>query len=116
MAKKDKDGFYYIVDIKKDIIICGGENIFPVELEGILHNNDKIHDVAVIGLPDERLDELICAIIQPKEGINITEEEVSIYCEEQFPRYKRPKVIIIDNVMHNPTGKLEKVSMRNKYI
>ena len=116
MAKKDKDGFYYIVDRKKDIIICGGENIFPVELEGILHNNDKVHDVAVIGLPDERLGEVICAIIQPKEGISITEDEVSMYCEEQFPRYKRPRVIIIDNVLRNPTGKLDKVSMRNKYI
>jgi acyl-CoA synthetase (AMP-forming)/AMP-acid ligase II len=72
--------------------------------------------VAVIGLPDERLGEIICAIIQPKNGMNITEDEVSIYCEEQFPRYKRPKVIIIGNVLRNPTGKLDKVSMRNKYI
>jgi acyl-CoA synthetase (AMP-forming)/AMP-acid ligase II len=115
MVRKDSEGFYYIVDRKKDIIICGGENIFPVEIEEILHNNPKIHDVAVIGLHDERLGEVVCAIVQPKQGADLTQEELALYCEQQFPRYKRPRVIIIDNVMRNPTGKLDKVSMRKKY-
>lgn len=114
MAKKDKDGFIYLVDRKKDVIITGGENIYPVQIEDYLRKNDKIKDVAVIGLPDKRLGELAVAIVEVKEGMIMTEEEVNEFCFE-LPRYKRPKAVIFDVVPRNPTGKIEKPKIREKY-
>jgi long-chain acyl-CoA synthetase len=115
VVKMDKDGFIYIVDRKKDLIISGGENIYPVEIEEVLHTHPKVHDVAVIGVPDERLGEAVAAVVSVKTGENLTQEELKVFCEEQLPRYKRPKVIIFDQVPRNPTGKLEKPKLREKY-
>ncbi len=114
MARVDEDGFIWLVDRKKDIIISGGENIFPVEIEDFLMDNPKIQDAAVIGIPDERLGEIVAAIIQLKPGQEMTEEEVLEYCEK-LPRYKRPKKVFFDNVPRNPTGKIEKPKLRKKY-
>ncbi len=115
MAKMDEEGFIYLVDRKKDVVICGGENVYPVEIEEVLHHHTKIFDVAVIGLPEERLGEIVAAIVDPNPGVNLTEKEVADYCEQQLPRYKRPRVIIIDKVLRNPTGKIEKHRLRDKY-
>ncbi|MCJ7426720.1 MAG: AMP-binding protein [Dehalococcoidales bacterium] len=115
MAKMDEDGFIYIVDRKKDVIITGGENIFPVEVENIIRHHPKVHDVGVIGLPDERLGEIACAVITPRDGDTLTEEEINEFCEQNLPRYKRPRRIIFDRVPRNPTGKIEKPKMRQKY-
>ncbi len=114
MARLDEDGFIWLVDRKKDIIITGGENIFPVEIEDFLLENDKIQDAAVIGIPDERLGEIVAAIIKVKPGKDMTEEEVAIHCE-RLPKYKRPRRFIFDDVPRNPTGKIEKPKMRKKY-
>ncbi len=114
MARVDEDGFIWLVDRKKDIIISGGENIFPVEIEDFLLENRKIQDAAVIGIPDERLGEIVAAIIQVKPGQEMTEEEVLSYCES-LPRYKRPRKVFFDNVPRNPTGKIEKPKLRKKY-
>ncbi|MBW1732033.1 MAG: AMP-binding protein [Deltaproteobacteria bacterium] len=114
MARVDEDGFIWLVDRKKDIIISGGENIFPVEIEDFLLDNPKIQDAAVIGVPDERLGEIVTAIIQLKPGQEMTEEEVLAYCEA-LPRYKRPRKVFFDNVPRNPTGKIEKPKLRKKY-
>ena len=114
MARVDEDGFIWLVDRKKDIIISGGENIFPVEIEDFLLENQKIQDAAVIGIPDERLGEIVAAVIQAKPGQELTEEEVLAYCEA-LPRYKRPRKIFFDNVPRNPTGKIEKPKLREKY-
>jgi acyl-CoA synthetase (AMP-forming)/AMP-acid ligase II len=114
-VKKDKDGFIYLVDRKKDLIISGGENIYPVEIEEILHTHPKVHDVAVIGIPDERLGEVAAAVISITEGETATQDEIMKFCEEQLPRYKRPHAIIFDEVPRNPTGKLEKPKLRKKY-
>lgn len=114
MAKKDKDGFIYLVDRKKDVIITGGENLYPVQIEDFLRKHDRIKDVAVIGLPDKRLGEIAVAIISVKDGMSLTEEEVNNFCFE-LPRYKRPKLIIFDDVPRNPTGKIEKPKIREKY-
>ena len=114
MARVDEDGFIWLVDRKKDIIISGGENIFPVEIEDFLMDNPKIQDAAVIGIPDERLGEIVAAIIQLKPGQEMTEEEVLAYCEK-LPRYKRPRKVFFDNVPRNPTGKIEKPKLRKKY-
>ncbi len=114
MAKQDEEGFYYLVDRKKDVIVSGGENIYPVQIEDFLHKFEKIKDVAVIGLPDRRLGEISTAIIEIKEGMTCTEEEINEYCME-LPRYKRPKKIIFEPVPRNATGKIEKPVLRKRY-
>ena len=114
MAKRDEDGFIYLVDRKKDVIITGGENLYPVQIEDFLRKFDKIKDVAVIGLPDPRLGEIAAAIISIKDGITCTEEEIENFCLD-LPRYKRPKKIIFADVPRNPTGKIEKPVLRERY-
>ncbi len=114
MAKMDEDGFIYLVDRKKDVVISGGENIYPVQIEDELRKFDKIKDVAVIGLPDNRLGEITAAIIEIKEGLTCSEDEINEFCKE-LPRYRRPKKIIFDKVPRNPTGKIEKPALREKY-
>lgn len=114
MARRDEDGFIYLVDRKKDVIITGGENIYPVQIEDFLRANPKIKDAAVIGLPDERLGEIAAAIIELKEGESADEAEIEDYCAE-LPRYKRPRRIIFANVPRNPTGKIEKPKLRHIY-
>ena len=113
MAKVE-DGFIYLVDRKKDVVISGGETIYPVQIEDFLSTNEKIRDVAVIGLPDERLGEICAAIISLKDGETATEEEINEFCMA-LPRYKRPKKIIFDKVPRNATGKIEKPALREKY-
>jgi len=114
MARVDEDGFIWLVDRKKDVIITGGENIFPVEIEDFLMENEKIQDVAVIGIPNERLGEIVAAIVKVKPGQEMTEEEFMAYCEG-LPRYKRPRTVFFDDVPRNPTGKIEKPKLRKKY-
>ncbi len=114
MAQQDEDGFIFLVDRKKDVIISGGENLYPVQIESFLASYPKIHDVAVIGLPDQRLGEIAAAIIQVKDGVPCTEEEIDLFCRE-LPRYKRPRKIIFANVPRNPTGKIEKPKLREQY-
>ena len=114
MAKQDADGFYFLVDRKKDVIISGGENLYPVQIEDFLSAYPKVHDVAVIGLPDKRLGEIAAAIIQVKDGMTCTESEINQFCTD-LPRYKRPRKIIFANVPRNPTGKIEKPKLREKY-
>lgn len=114
MAVVDDEGFITLVDRKKDVIISGGENIYPVQIEAFLRKNDKIKDVGVIGLPDARLGEITAAIIEIKEGMTCTEEEINEFCTE-LPRYKRPKKVIFADVPRNPTGKIEKPKLREIY-
>ena len=114
MAKQDKDGFYYLVDRKKDVIISGGENIYPVQVENFLHDFGKVKDVAVIGLPDKRLGEISAAIIEVKDGEKCTEEDIRKFCMD-LPRYKRPVKVIFADVPRNATGKIEKLKLRKMY-
>jgi acyl-CoA synthetase (AMP-forming)/AMP-acid ligase II len=114
MAKMDKDGFIYLVDRKKDVIISGGENIYPVQIEDFLRAHSDVKDVAVIGLPDSRLGEISAAVIELKPGSNCTQEDIMEFCVS-LPRYKRPRKIIFDKVPRNPTGKIEKPRLREKY-
>ena len=114
MARMDEDGFIYLVDRKKDVVISGGENLYPVQIEDFLRKFDKLKDVAVIGLPDPRLGEIAAAIVEVKDGMACTEEEINAFCKE-LPRYKRPRKIIFDHVPRNPTGKIEKPVLRAKY-
>lgn len=114
MAMMDEDGFIFLVDRKKDVIISGGENIYPVQIEDFLRTNEKIKDIAVIGLPDSRLGEITAAIIELKEGMSSSEEEINDFCSK-LPRYKRPRKIIFADVPRNPTGKIEKPKLRKMY-
>ncbi|MCR4815482.1 MAG: acyl--CoA ligase [Lachnospiraceae bacterium] len=114
MAQEDEDGFIYLVDRKKDVVISGGENIYPVQIEDFLRSNIAIKDVAVIGIPDKRLGEVTAAIIEVKDGYTLTEDEVNEFCH-QLPRYKRPHKIIFADIPRNPTGKIEKPKLRKIY-
>ncbi|MGN0633685.1 MAG: class I adenylate-forming enzyme family protein [Oscillospiraceae bacterium] len=114
MAQEDEDGFVYLVDRKKDVIITGGENLYPVQIEDFIRTNPKVKDVAVIGLPDKRLGEIAAAVISIKEDCTCTEEEMNKFCEA-LPRYKRPRKLIFADVPRNPTGKIEKPKLRSIY-
>ncbi len=111
---EERDGFIYLVDRAKDVIITGGENLYPVQIEDFLRSHPAIKDVAVIGLADQRLGEIAAAIISVKEGMKLTEEEVNAFCLG-MPRYKRPRRIIFAEVPRNPTGKIEKPKLRQMY-
>jgi acyl-CoA synthetase (AMP-forming)/AMP-acid ligase II len=114
MAMQDKDGFLFLVDRKKDVVVSGGENIYPVQIEDFLRAHEKIKDVAVIGLPDKRLGEICGAVIEVKDGMTCTEEEIQDFCLE-LPRYKRPRKIIFAEIPRNATGKIEKPTLRKRY-
>ncbi|MDR0570618.1 MAG: acyl--CoA ligase [Clostridiales Family XIII bacterium] len=114
MAREDEDGFIYLVDRKKDVIITGGENIYPVQIEDFLRGFEKVKDVAVIGVPHQRLGEVAAAVIELKPGAASTEDEIMRFSME-LPRYKRPRQVIFDEVPRNPTGKIEKPRLREKY-
>lgn len=114
VAMQDEDGFIFLVDRKKDVIVSGGENLYPVQIEDFLRQHNKISDVAVIGLPDKRQGEIAGAIIQIKEGMECTEEEIEEFCQG-LPRYKRPRKIIFADVPRNATGKIEKPLLRKRY-
>ncbi len=114
IAKIDEDGFIWLVDRKKDVIITGGENVYPVEIEDFLQAHPAIQDAAVIGLPSLRLGEIATAIIQLKEGKTLTKDEVKEFCLP-LAKFKRPRKIFFDDVPRNPTGKIEKPKLRKKY-
>jgi acyl-CoA synthetase (AMP-forming)/AMP-acid ligase II len=114
IAREDEDGFIWLVDRKKDVIITGGENIYPVEIEDFLQGHPKIQDVAVIGLPSLRLGEIATAIVQTKPGQKLTAQEIDTFCQA-LPRYKRPRRVIFGEVPRNPTGKIEKPKLRKQY-
>ncbi|MGD8446678.1 MAG: class I adenylate-forming enzyme family protein [Desulfobacterales bacterium] len=115
LVKADEEGYYYIVDRAKDMVTSGGENIFPVEIEDALMDHPKIDDVACIGYPDERLVEIVLAIVQLKDGESMTEEDLIEFAKTKMATYKVPRKVIFDEVLRNPTGKLMKPKLREKY-
>jgi len=114
MGYEDEDGFIYLVDRKKDVIISGGENIFPIQIEDHIRSLPKVKDVAVIGGYDKRLVEAPIAVVSLKDGAAATENELAAHCEA-LPRYKRPRRFIFAEVPRNPTGKIEKPRLREMY-
>lgn len=114
MAMQDEEGFIYLVDRKKDVIITGGENLYPVQIENFIASYEKVKDVAVIGLPDQRLGEIAAAIIEIKQGMTCSEDEINEFCLN-LPRYKRPRKVIFADIPRNPTGKIEKPRLRKIY-
>ena len=116
MATVDEEGFYYIVDRKNDMVISGGENIYPTEIDDVLLKHPKIHQAAVIGVPDEKWGEAVKAVVilQPNEVM--TEAEVIAYCKENLAGYKCPKSAdFVSEFPLTPTGKILKRELRKKY-
>ena len=115
MARQDEDGFIFLVDRKKDVINCGGESVFPVEVENYIHTHPSVKDAAAIGYPDERLGEIVGIVIEVVPGKTLTEKEVLEFCMA-LPKYRRPRKVFFGEIPRNPTGKIEKVRLRKQYI
>jgi fatty-acyl-CoA synthase len=116
LVRQDEEGFIYIVDRKKDMIISGGENIYPAEVEEVLFTHPKVLECAVIGVHDEEWGESVKAVIVCKEAGSMTEEEVVEFCKEHLASYKKPKSVeFMDALPRNPAGKVLKTVLREKY-
>ena len=116
IGKLDEEGFLYILDRKKDMIISGGENIYPAEIEDALLNNPKVMDVGVIGYPHEKWGEAVKAIVVVKEGENLTEAELIEWCQGKIGKFKIPKTVVItDAIPRTPTGKILKTELRRQF-
>ncbi len=115
LATTDGDSYYYIVDRKKDMICSGGENIYPVEIEEVLHDHEKIEDAAVIGFPDDRLVEIVMAVVQLRKGESMTEAEVNEFCKSRLALYKVPRKVVFDVIPRSATGKILKPELRERY-
>jgi long-chain acyl-CoA synthetase len=109
----DEDGFFYIVDRKKDLVIRGGFNVYPREIEEVLHQHPAVLEAAVIGRPDERLGEEVVAFISLRTGASATPEDVVAFCRERLAAYKYPReVVVIDELPKGPSGKVLKTELR----
>jgi fatty-acyl-CoA synthase len=116
MAKKDEDGFYYIVGRKKNMYISGGENVFPPEIESVLYELPQIHEVCVIGVPDEKWGEVGKAVISLKPGQSITKEKIVKYLRDRLAHYKVPKYVqFIDDLPKNSVGKIVRAEVVKLY-
>jgi fatty-acyl-CoA synthase len=115
-ARIDEEGFYYIVDRWKDMYISGGENVYPAEVENVLHQLTAIAEAAVIGIPSEQWGETGMAIIAVKPGHSINEAEIHAHCEANLARFKRPRVItFVEALPRNATGKIHKPTLRENF-
>ena len=112
----DQEGYLYLVDRKKDMICSGGVNIYPSDIEAILHSHAKIVDCAVIGVPDPKWGEAVKAVIVLREGQEMSEEEVIRYCKCNLAGYQVPKSVnLIASLPRNPSGKVLKKELRAPY-
>jgi acyl-CoA synthetase (AMP-forming)/AMP-acid ligase II len=117
LAYKDEEGFIFFADRAKDLIIRGGENIFPAEIEDVLRKHPKIQDAAVLGYPHPRLVEIVMAIVQLSDGEAVTDEEIINFAKEKgLAKYKWPEKIIYTTIPRNPAGKIEKPKLRDMYV
>jgi fatty-acyl-CoA synthase len=116
LVRRDEDGYYYIVDRKKDLIISGGENIYPAELEKILHGHPEIKEAAVIGVPHPKWGEVGRAVVVAREGSQLDERAVLEYLQARLARYKLPKsVAFTSELPRNPAGKILKPALRERF-
>lgn len=115
LARMDEEGFIYIVDRKKDMIVSGGENIYPREIEEILYSHPKIEDAAIVGIPDPLWGESVRAVIVLRKGETMTEKEVIEYCKSHLASYKKPKSVeFVESLPRNPSGKVLKTLLRER--
>jgi acyl-CoA synthetase (AMP-forming)/AMP-acid ligase II len=115
LARRDANGYYYIVDRKKDMILTGGENVYSREVEEVLHHHPAVVAAAVVGAPDEMWGERVVAVIEPVAGQHPTEAEIRAFCAEQLARYKCPRqVVVVDELPRNTVGKILKRELRER--
>lgn len=113
MVYFDEDGYFYIKDRKKDMIITGGFNIYPKEIEDLLYTHPAVAEAQVVGVPDLIKGELAVACIALKPGYTVTEEEIISFCKDNIAKYKAPRhVRFFKQLPKTTTGKLEKVTLR----
>lgn len=113
LLRRDEEGFYYLVDRKKDMIKTGGENVYAQEVEDVLRNHPSIFDCALIGVDDDRFGEAVAAAIVLNPGCTLSDEELIAYCRANLPSYKKPRyVAFVDELPHNVTGKIQKSVLR----
>lgn len=116
LGKMDDEGYLYVMDRKKDMIISGGENIYSAEVENVLSSHPAVLEVAVIGVPDKQWGEAVKAIVALREGMNATEQELIEYCKENLASYKKPKTVdFMEALPRNVMGKVLKTELREKY-
>lgn len=116
LARQDEEGFYYIVDRKKDMLISGGENVYPTEVEQVIYRHPKVQEVAVIGVPDDKWGEVPMALVVPKPGESLTLEELEEFCRDKLARFKTPKHLVeIDELPRTATGKILKRELRKQH-
>ena len=113
LGYRDEDGFFFIVDRKKDLVIRGGFNVYPREIEEVLHEHPAVREAAVVGRPDERLGEEVVAYLSLRPGASTTPEEVIAFCRERLAAYKYPReVVVLDDLPKGPSGKVLKTELR----
>lgn len=116
VAKRDRDGFFYIVDRKVDMIVSGGENVYPVEVENVISTHPNVLEVAVIGVPDETWGEAVKAIVVPRKGTNLVDTEIVAFCRGKIAGYKIPKSVeLVESLPRTPSGKVTKTELRERY-
>jgi len=116
LVRQDEDGYIYVAGRKKDIITSGGENIYPEEIEGVLATHPKVLESAVIGVPDKMWGESIKAVVVPKAGELLSEEEVIEYCRQHLASFKKPKSVeFVEELPRNAAGKVLKFELRRQY-
>jgi long-chain acyl-CoA synthetase len=112
----DDEGFLFIIDRKSDMVISGGVNIYPAEVEAVLHRHPGVVDVAVIGVPDDKMGEQVKAIVETRRGVTLTGEEIVLFCREHMAHYKCPKTIeFVAKLPRDPNGKIRKRELRERY-
>jgi fatty-acyl-CoA synthase len=117
MGRFDEEGYLWIVDRKKDMIISGGENVYPAEVEDCIHAHPKVADVGVVGMHDQKWGEAPLALVVVMPGEEVSEEEIIAFTRERLARYKTPKkVIFVEELPRTPTGKILKKELRAKYV
>jgi long-chain acyl-CoA synthetase len=115
LGYRDEDGYFYIVDRTKDLVIRGGFNVYPREIEEVLHEHPAVREAAVIGKPDERLGEEVVAFVALKPGTSTAPEEVVAFCRERLAAYKYPReVVVVDDLPKGPSGKVLKTELRKR--
>jgi fatty-acyl-CoA synthase len=116
VARRDADGFIYISDRKKDMIITGGFNVYPKEVEEIVFTHPSVADCAVVGLPDPEWGEAVTAFVAPKAGAALDPDEIVELCRRELAGYKKPRrVVLVDEIPRNPSGKALKRVLRDRY-
>jgi fatty-acyl-CoA synthase len=117
LARMDEDGYFYLIDRKRDMYISGGENVYPAEVERVLRNHPDIEDIAVVGVPDESWGEVGYAFVMPRQGVDLTAEGVIGFCEGKLARYKWPqKVIFNSDFPRTALGKVRKTILKQNYL